>query len=81
MILDGSKAQQIIEKNGLKQLSDVGEIEKIISEVIAQNQENFNKCAAGDEKLFGFFVGQIMKATKGQANPKVVNEILRKKIS
>jgi Asp-tRNA(Asn)/Glu-tRNA(Gln) amidotransferase B subunit len=48
--------------------------------VIAANAENFAKCVAGDQKLFGFFVGQIMKASKGQANPKVANEMLIAKI-
>jgi Asp-tRNA(Asn)/Glu-tRNA(Gln) amidotransferase B subunit len=55
-------------------------LEKIIDEVIKNNQENFAKCVAGDEKLFGFFVGQVMKQSKGQANPQLVNEILKSKI-
>lgn len=81
MFETGDKASKIVEAKGLKQLSDSGAIEKIIDEVISLNQDNFNKCVAGDEKLFGFFVGQVMKLSKGQANPKLVNDILRNKIS
>jgi aspartyl-tRNA(Asn)/glutamyl-tRNA(Gln) amidotransferase subunit B len=81
MFETGDKASKIVETKGLKQLSDSGAIEKIIDEVISLNQDNFNKCVAGDEKLFGFFVGQVMKLSKGQANPKLVNDILRNKIS
>ena len=80
MIETGDSAKKIVESKGLKQVSDPQALEKIIDEVIKNNQENFAKCQAGDEKLFGFFVGQIMKASKGQANPQLVNEILRKKI-
>ncbi|GDX35698.1 aspartyl/glutamyl-tRNA(Asn/Gln) amidotransferase subunit B [Alphaproteobacteria bacterium] len=80
MIETGDSAKKIVETKGLKQVSDPQALEKIIDEVIKNNQENFAKCQAGDEKLFGFFVGQIMKASKGQANPQLVNEILRKKI-
>ncbi|MFM2200550.1 MAG: hypothetical protein RL769_605 [Pseudomonadota bacterium] len=81
MIETGDSAKKIVESKGLKQVSDPQALEKIIDEVIKNNQENFAKCQAGDEKLFGFFVGQIMKASKGQANPQLVNEILRKKIN
>ncbi|NBX52762.1 MAG: Asp-tRNA(Asn)/Glu-tRNA(Gln) amidotransferase GatCAB subunit B [Proteobacteria bacterium] len=80
MIETGENAQKIVEDKGLKQVSDSGALEKIIDEVIKNNQENFEKLKAGDQKLLGFFVGQIMKASNGQANPKLVNEILRKKI-
>ncbi|MBM3590013.1 MAG: Asp-tRNA(Asn)/Glu-tRNA(Gln) amidotransferase subunit GatB [Alphaproteobacteria bacterium] len=80
MIETGENAQKIVEDKGLKQVSDSGALEKIIDEVIKNNQENFEKLKAGDQKLLGFFVGQIMKATNSQANPKLVNEILRKKI-
>lgn len=80
MLESGESAVQIVERKGLKQVSDLGALDKIINEVITANAENFAKCIAGDEKLFGFFVGQIMKQSKGQANPRLVNEILRKKI-
>jgi aspartyl-tRNA(Asn)/glutamyl-tRNA(Gln) amidotransferase subunit B len=80
MFETGELASKIVESKGLKQVSDISSIEKIIDEVIQNNQENFVKCQNGDQKLFGFFVGQIMKASKGQANPQIVNEILKKKI-
>jgi len=80
MFETGELASKIVESKGLKQDSDISSIEKIIDEVIKNNQENFVKCQNGDQKLFGFFVGQIMKASKGQANPQIVNEILKKKI-
>ncbi len=80
MFETGELASKIVESKGLKQVSDISSIEKIIDEVIKNNQENFVKCQNGDQKLFGFFVGQIMKASKGQANPQIVNEILKKKI-
>ena len=78
MVETGEGATKIVESKGLKQVSDVGAIEKIIAEVIAANADQFAKYAAGDEKLHGFFVGQSLKASKGQANPGMVNEILRK---
>ena len=78
MVETGEDATKIVESKGLKQVSDVGAIEKIIAEVIAANADQFAKYAAGDEKLHGFFVGQSLKASKGQANPGMVNEILRK---
>jgi aspartyl-tRNA(Asn)/glutamyl-tRNA(Gln) amidotransferase subunit B len=80
MIESGDCANKIVESKGLKQVSDISTLEKIIDEVIKNNHENFIKCKAGDEKLFGFFIGQIMKQTKGQANPQLVNEILKSKI-
>lgn len=80
MIESGDCANKIVESKGFKQVSDISTLEKIIDEVIKNNHENFMKCKAGDEKLFGFFVGQIMKQTKGQANPQLVNEILKSKI-
>lgn len=74
----GDEALKIVESKGLKQVSDSGAIEKIINEVIATNADQFAKYIAGDEKLHGFFVGQTLKASKGQANPGMVNELLRK---
>jgi len=78
MVETGEDAAKIVQSKGLKQVSDSGAIEKIVTEVIAANADQFAKYAAGDEKLHGFFVGQILKASKGQANPGMVNEILRK---
>lgn len=70
----------IIEAKGLKQVSDTGAIEAIIDEVIANNPGQLEQYRGGKDKLFGFFVGQTMKASKGQANPGVVNELLKKKL-
>ncbi len=78
MVENGESAASIVESKGLKQVSDSGAIEKIINEVIAANADQFAKYLAGDEKLHGFFVGQSLKASKGQANPNMVNEILKK---
>ncbi len=71
----------IIEKHGWKQVTDTGAIEKLIDEVIAKNPKQLEAYRNGKEKLFGFFVGQVMKLSKGKANPKQVNELLKKKIS
>ncbi len=76
---DGS-ADDIIESKGLKQMTDIGEIEAIVDEIIANNTPQVEQFKSGNEKIIGFFVGQIMKATGGKANPKQVNELLRKKL-
>jgi aspartyl-tRNA(Asn)/glutamyl-tRNA(Gln) amidotransferase subunit B len=81
MIESGEEAEKIVEEKGLKQVSDLGAIEKIIDEVINSNPKMTEDYKSGKDKLFGFFVGQVMKATKGQANPQAVNEILKKKLS
>ncbi|HVK57120.1 MAG TPA: Asp-tRNA(Asn)/Glu-tRNA(Gln) amidotransferase subunit GatB [Burkholderiales bacterium] len=73
-------ADEVIEKRGLKQISDVGAIEKIIDEIIAANPAQLAEYRAGKEKAFNFFVGQAMKASKGKANPAQVNDILRRKL-
>ena len=72
--------KQIVEKEGLIQQSDPKELEKVIVAVLEKNQDKVTQYKSGKEKLFGFFVGEIMKATKGKANPKLVNEILKKKL-
>jgi aspartyl-tRNA(Asn)/glutamyl-tRNA(Gln) amidotransferase subunit B len=64
--------------NGLKQTSDTGAIEKVIAEVMAANEDKVAEYRSGKDKLFGFFVGQTMKAMGGKANPGVVNELLKK---
>ena len=69
-----------IEKLGLKQVSDSGAIEAMCDAIIDANQDKVEQYKAGKEKLFGFFVGQVMKASKGSANPQAVNEILKKKL-
>ena len=71
---------EIIEEKGLKQVTDSSEIEKIINQVLEQNQSQLEHYKAGKDKLFGFFVGQVMKISKGKANPKQVNKILKEKL-
>ncbi len=77
----GHSVDAIIEAKGLKQMSDSGEIERIIDEVLAQNQKNVEEFKAGKEKAFNALVGQVMKATKGKANPAQVNELLKRKLA
>ena len=72
--------KKIVEEKGLKQQSDPKELEKIIDKVILDNPNNVQKYKSGKDKLFGFFVGQVMKASSGKANPKMVNDILKKKL-
>ncbi|WP_457625831.1 Asp-tRNA(Asn)/Glu-tRNA(Gln) amidotransferase subunit GatB [Persephonella sp.] len=72
----GKEPKQIVEEKGLKQVSDEGEIRKIVEEVLAKHPAEVEKYRSGNTKLMGFFVGQVMKATKGKANPKIVNKIL-----
>ena len=74
-------ADAIIEKRGLKQITDTSAIEKVIDEVIAANPEQLAQYRAGKDKLFGFFVGQVMKLSKGKANPQQVNDLLAQKLS
>ena len=71
-------ADEIIEQQGLKQISDSSAIEGIIEEVLDNNPKQLEQYRGGQQKLFGFFVGQVMKATQGKANPKQVNELLKK---
>ncbi len=71
----------VIEKLGLKQVSDTGAIEKMVDEILAANPDKVEQYRGGKDKLFGFFVGQTMKASKGSANPQTVNEILKSKLS
>ncbi|QLC23866.1 Asp-tRNA(Asn)/Glu-tRNA(Gln) amidotransferase subunit GatB [Parasphingopyxis algicola] len=78
MFETGDDPEKIVEEKGLKQTSDTGEIEKVIAEVLEENADKVEEYRGGKDKLFGFFVGQTMKAMGGKANPKVVNELLRK---
>lgn len=73
-------ADEVIEHRGLKQITDSGEIEKLINDVIAHNPDQVEQFRAGKEKVLGFFVGQIMKQSKGKANPGQVNQMLRDKL-
>jgi aspartyl-tRNA(Asn)/glutamyl-tRNA(Gln) amidotransferase subunit B len=81
MINTGKCAREIIELKGLKQITDSSEIERWVNEVIDKNPKEVEKYRQGNEKILGFFVGEVMKLSKGKANPKLVNEILRKKLS
>jgi len=78
---DPKLADQVIEAKGLKQITDIGALEKIIDEVMAANQQSVDEFRAGKEKAFNSLVGQAMKATKGKGNPAQVNEILRNKLA
>ncbi len=78
---EAASADAIIEARGLKQISDVGAIEKIVDEVLAANTKSVEEFRAGKEKAFNALVGQAMKATKGKANPAQVNEILRRRLA
>ena len=74
----GDSADAIIEREGLRQISDEGEIERIVAEVVAKHPQQANEFRNGKDKLLGFFVGQVMKATGGKANPAKVGEIVRR---
>jgi aspartyl-tRNA(Asn)/glutamyl-tRNA(Gln) amidotransferase subunit B len=76
----GKNADEIVKEKGLVQISDTGEIEKAVDDILAKHPDEIGRFRAGDEKLLGFFVGQVMKATKGKANPKVLNDLLMKKL-
>lgn len=78
---DGTDADAVIEAQGLKQVTDSGAIETMIDEVIAANPEQLKQYRDGKEQLFGFFVGQVMKASKGKANPGQVNALLKQKLA
>ncbi len=80
MYRTGKKAGEIVKEKGLVQVSDSSEIDKIIDQVLAASPKEVEEYRKGKEKLFGFFVGQVMKASRGKANPQVVNEILKKKL-
>ncbi|HEX6730995.1 MAG TPA: hypothetical protein VF074_13315, partial [Pyrinomonadaceae bacterium] len=80
MFKSGKTAQAIIEEQGLVQLSDSAEIDSLIDSVIDANPQQLANYRSGKEALFGFFVGQVIKASKGKANPKIVNERLRLKL-
>lgn len=73
-------ADEIIERRGLRQITDVGALEQVIADVIAANPAQTEQYRAGKDKLFGFFVGQVMKATQGKANPQQLNELLLKRL-
>ena len=80
MISSGATAAEIIKTKGIEQISDSSEIEEIVKGIIEAHPGEVERYKAGDEKLMGFFVGQVMKETKGKANPKLVNETIKKLI-
>ena len=76
----GGHAKAIVEAKGLTQVTDTGEIEAAVEGVLAGQGDKVAEYRSGKDKLFGFFVGQVMKQTGGRANPKLVNQILRQKL-
>ena len=81
MVKSGRDAAQIVAEKGLRQVSDTGEIEAIIDTIIAGADDQVAQFRSGNEKIIGWFVGQVMQQTQGKANPKIVNELLRKKLA
>ena len=81
MCESGKGALEIIDEKGLSQISDENEIETLVDNVLNSNPENVKKYKNGKDKLFGFFVGEAMKLSKGKANPKIVNDLIKKKLS
>jgi aspartyl-tRNA(Asn)/glutamyl-tRNA(Gln) amidotransferase subunit B len=81
MYASGEHPEAIVQAQGLRQVSDTGALEGIIDQVIAENPEQVEQFRAGKERVLGFFVGRVMKATGGQANPAVVNDLLKAKLA
>ncbi len=81
MCESGKGALEIIDEKGLSQITDENEIESLVDNVLNSNPENIKKYKNGKDKLFGFFVGEAMKLSKGKANPKIVNDLIKKKLS
>ena len=78
MLETGQGASAIVEEKGLKQTNDTGAIEAEIAKIMAANEDKVTECRSGKDKLFGFFVGQTMKAMQGKANPQIINDLLKK---
>ncbi|MEX2455073.1 MAG: Asp-tRNA(Asn)/Glu-tRNA(Gln) amidotransferase GatCAB subunit B, partial [Rhodospirillaceae bacterium] len=81
MVASGRDAAAIVEETGLRQVSDTGEIETVIDGIIAGAGRQVEQFRSGNEKILGWFVGQVMQKTQGKANPKIVNDILLKKLA
>ena len=77
MVTTGKDPNEVVEEKGLKQVSDEGQIRAFIEEVLKENPKEVERYRSGEEKVFGFLVGQVMKKAKGKANPQVVNKLLR----
>jgi aspartyl-tRNA(Asn)/glutamyl-tRNA(Gln) amidotransferase subunit B len=80
MLASNEDPAAVVQRKGLVQISDTGAIEATIDSILAANPAEVEKFRAGKQQVFGFFVGEVMKRMKGKANPKVVNEVLRKKL-
>jgi len=80
MLERGEAPEKIVRERGLEQVTDLSSIEKAVEEVLAAHSQPVSQYRAGNEKIFGFLVGQVMKATQGKASPQMVNELLRKKL-
>ena len=80
MFETGKAASAIVEEKGLQQVTDSGAIETVVDQIIADNASQVENYRAGNEKVIGWFVGQVMKATQGKANPQMVNQVLREKL-
>ncbi len=80
MFRSGKDAETVVREKGLVQISDEGAIEKAVDEVLSRHMAEVERFRSGDEKLIGFFVGQVMKATRGKANPQMLNELLKRKL-
>ena len=78
---EGATADEVIDKQGLKQITDTGAIEALVDDVLAANAANVAEFKSGKEKAFNALVGQVMKAAKGKANPQQVNDLLKKKLA
>jgi aspartyl-tRNA(Asn)/glutamyl-tRNA(Gln) amidotransferase subunit B len=80
MLRTGTAPEIIMREKGLEQVSDSSSIEKAVDDVLAANSQQVADYRSGKDKVFGFLVGQVMKATQGKASPQMVNEVLRKKL-
>jgi aspartyl-tRNA(Asn)/glutamyl-tRNA(Gln) amidotransferase subunit B len=80
MFETGDDPEKIVEERGMKQVTDTGAIEAAVDEAIANGAKQVEQYRGGNEKILGWFVGQVMKATQGKANPQTVNQILRQKL-
>lgn len=81
MFETGKKPEEIVKEKGLIQISDEGELENMVEEILDKNQQSIEDYKNGKDRAVGFLVGQIMKATRGKANPQIVNKILVEKLN
>ena len=81
MVETGDMPADIVERKGLRQVTDTTAIDKVIADILSANADKVEQYKSGKDKLFGFFVGQVMKEMKGKANPAIVNELLKKHLS